>query len=99
VTPTSADWGEMVTAEVRVANRGDEPAEDFRVRWRWGSGDFDACEWTAARVNPGAGLAFTCAVQMYVSYETLAEADVYDEVEEVDEDNNSSVVEVTVASP
>lgn len=97
VNPPNPAWGGSVQVSVDVANGGDAPSGPYSVLWRYGTGDFDVCEWNQPSLPPMNGGTLHCTVdEIYASYDTVATADWRDEVEESDETNNSAQVTVNV---
>lgn len=97
VTPPDPGWGNSVHARIGVLNDGTAASGPYKVLWRWGSGDFDVCEWPKPALPAGDGGYVECDVpNIYVSYTTVATVDWRDEVEESDETNNSMEVRVSV---
>jgi hypothetical protein len=102
ITPPDPDWGDPIQVSVGVSNIGDEPSGPYKVLVRWGSGDFDVCEWNQDSLPAGDSVTLDCTVEhIYTSYTAELTIDWRDEVDESNEDNNSmtSRVEVAPAPP
>jgi len=91
INPSDPDWGEAIELTVGVINMGTAPSGPYSVLFRWGSGDFDVCEWPdKPPLPPGSGGTLHCTVDhVYVTFNTVATVDWRDTVEESNEDNNS----------
>jgi hypothetical protein len=91
ISPTDPDWGESIQVAVGVINMGNAPSGAYSVLFRYGSGDFDVCEWPdKPPLPPGSGGILPCTVDaVYVSFTTEASVDWRGEVDESSEDNNS----------
>jgi hypothetical protein len=97
VSSTDVEWGDPIRVAVDVANYGTAPSGPYKVLWRYGSGDFDVCEWNQPSLPAGDGGTLRCDVDhIYTSYTTVATVDPFDEVEESDEENNRMEVRVNV---
>ena len=98
VNPPNPVWGGSVEVTVGVGNFGDAPSGPYSVLWRYGTGDFDVCEWPdKPSLPPMSGGSLHCTVdEIYASYDTVATVDWRDDVEESDETNNSAQVMVNV---
>jgi hypothetical protein len=102
VVPSDPDWGDSIEVAVDVVNMGHAPAGPHSILFRYGSGDFDVCEWNHPALDPGGGGTNRCTVDhVYVSYTTEATVDWRDAVDESNEDNNSMqmAMEVGPAPP
>jgi hypothetical protein len=102
VVPSDPDWGDSLEVSVDVINIGTEASGPYKVLFRWGSGDFDVCEWDKTSLPPMNGGTLHCTVDnIYESYTTEATVDWRDTVDESNEDNNSMTrrVEVGPAPP
>jgi hypothetical protein len=102
--PDPPTQGEDTTIEVKIRNRGPQPADAFIVEW-WASvnAPAPACEWTLS-----GGLADEASVTLdcthtypswYSKITTRAIVDVNDEVDELDESNNSLEQDTQVRKP
>jgi hypothetical protein len=90
INPSDPDWGESIQVAVGVINMGSTPAGPHSILFRYGSGDFDVCEWNQPSLPAGDGGTLRCTVDhVYVSYTTEATVDWRDAVDESNEDNNS----------
>jgi len=97
VNPPNPAWGGSVEVTVGVGNFGDAPSGPYSVLWRYGTGDFDVCEWNKTSLPPMNGGTMHCTVdEIYASYDTVATVDWREEVDESDEDNNSAQLMVNV---
>ncbi len=97
VNPPNPAWGGSVEVTISLGNYGDAPSGPYSVLWRYGTGDFDVCEWNKTSLPPMNGGSLHCTVdEIYASYDTVATVDWRDEVEESDETNNSAQVTVNV---
>jgi hypothetical protein len=97
VTPPNPAWGAAVHATVGIENLGNAPSGAYKILWRWGSGDFDVCEWEKGPLPPHSGGTVQCDVpNIYASYNTVATVDWRNEVVESNEGNNSQQIAVTV---
>ena len=90
-TPQEPAWGDSIEVTVGVINEGTAPSGEYSVLFRWGSGDFDVCEWPdKPPLPPGSGGNLTCtAGPVYATYTTEATVDWRNEVVESNEENNS----------
>lgn len=99
VNPPNPAWGGSVEVTVGVGNFGDAPSGPYSVLWRYGTGDFDVCEWNKTSLPPMNGGTLHCTVdEIYVSYNTVATVDWREEVDESNETNNSAQLMVNVGS-
>lgn len=99
ITPSNPDWGESIEVAVDVGNYGTAPAGPHSVIFKYGSGDFDVCEWDHPSLNPGDGGTNRCTVDnVYVSFTTEATVDWRGEVDESNEDNNSMQLAMAVGA-
>ncbi len=97
INPGDPDWGESIEVAVDVSNMGMAPAGPHKILFRWGSGDFDVCEWDRGTLNPGGGGTNHCTVDhVYTSFTTEATVDWRGAVEESNEDNNSMQLSMEV---
>jgi len=98
INPSDPDWGESIQVAVDVLNDGTAPSEPYSVLFRYGSGDFDVCEWNQPALPPANGGTLRCTVDaVYVSFTTEATVDWRDAVDESNEDNNSMQLAIEVA--
>jgi hypothetical protein len=97
ISPRDPDWGDPIQVTVGVRNIGSQPSGPYKVLVRWGSGDFDVCEWNQPSLPAGDAVTLDCTVEhIYVSYNAELTIDWRDEVDESNEDNNSMTVRVEV---
>jgi len=102
INPSDPDWGDSIQVAVDVLNDGTAPSEPYSVLFRYGSGDFDVCEWNQPALPPRNGGTLRCTVEhVYVTFNTEATVDWRDQVVESNEDNNSRqlAMEVGAAPP
>ena len=99
INPSDPDWGESIEVTVGVINMGNAPSGPYSVLVRYGSGDFDVCEWPdKPALPPGDGGTLHCTVDnVYVTFNTQATVDWRLEVDESNEDNNSRQLAMEVA--
>ena len=97
ITPDNPHSGDTVTARVGVYNRGSVASGHFRLGWRYYSGDFDACTWEVDSLSARGGRIFTCEVQVFVSFDTVATADYTFDVAEAVESNNERTLHLEVS--
>jgi subtilase family serine protease len=91
ISPSNPDWGDSIEVSVGVRNQGTAPSGSYSVLFRYGSGDFDVCEWPdQPSLAAGGRIDLSCSVdEVYVDYTTEATVDWRDEIDESNEDNNS----------
>jgi hypothetical protein len=100
INPADPDWGESIQVAVDVGNYGHAPSGPYKVLFRYGSGDFDVCEWDQPSLPPMNGGTLHCTVDnVYVSYTTEATVDWRGAVDESNEDNNSKQLAMAVGAP
>jgi hypothetical protein len=100
ITPPNPEWGGSVHVRVGIYNAGEGAAGPFKVLWRYGSEDFDVCEWNMPSLDPGDGGILECDVEhVYTSFTTVANVDWRGEVEESNEANNSRSSPMNVGPP
>jgi cellulose 1,4-beta-cellobiosidase len=102
INPRDPDWGESIQVTVGVLNDGTAASGPYSVLFRYGSGDFDVCEWNQPALPPrNGGTLPPCTVDhVYASYTTEATVDWRGAVDESNEDNNSRQLAMEVgASP
>jgi hypothetical protein len=102
INPSDPDWGESIQVTVGVINMGNAPSGPYSVLFRYGSGDFDVCEWPdKPALPPGDGGTLHCTVDnVYVTFNTEATVDWRGAVDESNEDNNTMQLAMAVrASP
>jgi hypothetical protein len=99
INPIDPDWGESIEVSVDVGNYGHAASGPYSVIFRYGSGDFDVCEWADKPPLPaGNGGTLHCTVDhVYVSFDTVATVDWRDTVDESNEDNNSMELAMEVS--
>ena len=96
-TPTNPASGNPIHVRIGILNAGTAASGPYNILWRYGSGDFDVCEWSKPALPAGGGGYVECDVDhFYISYNTVATVDWRNEVAESDEDNNSMERMVTV---
>jgi len=99
INPTNPDWGESIEVAVDVGNYGTAPAGPHSIIFRYGSGDFDVCEWDHPSLNPGDGGTNRCTVEhVYVTFNTEATVDWRGAVDESNEDNNGRELAMAVGA-
>ena len=102
--PDPPTQGEDMTVEVKIRNRGSQPTGAFVAEW-WASvnAPAPACEWTLSGGLAEDGTVTLDCTYAYPSWyskiTTRAVADVNDDVEELDETNNTLDVETPVRQP
>jgi subtilase family serine protease len=101
INPRDPDWGESIEVTVGVLNDGTAASGPYSVLFRYGSGDFDVCEWDKTSLPPRNGGTLHCTVDaVYVSFTTEATVDWRGAVDESNEDNNGMELAMAVgASP
>ena len=96
--------GQDATIKVTVYNRGSKPAESFAVEW-WASinAPSPACDWVVIGGLEADDIAtLECSYaypSWYAKITTRAVADVYDDIAESDETNNTLDIETPVEKP
>jgi len=94
VTPPSGHHPLPASVDVRVLNAGDEPSGEFLVEWQAPGGE---CVWAVAGLDPGQEVAMDCkaAITGLGALPTVATVDSGEQVDEVNEGNNTRVFVVT----
>jgi hypothetical protein len=90
--------GASVEVNVDVINLGDAPSGPYTVVWRYGAAGPDYCQWDKTSLPPMNGGTLHCTVEMYESFNTVAEVDWEGNVDESDEDNNRMELYVEVVT-
>ena len=102
--PDPPTQGENTTIEVKLRNRGPQPTGAFVAEW-WSSvnAPAPACEWTlSGGLAEEASVTLDCTFaypSWYSKITTRAIADVNDDVDELDETNNSLELDTPVRQP
>ena len=101
--PETPVQGEAVDVTVTIFNQSTVKAEGpFIVTWYGGEHYVDVgCLWNVAEgVNANSGWVMTCTYAGYPSWypsiNTMAQVDVFDAVDESNEENNTELMEITV---
>jgi hypothetical protein len=102
--PSPPTEGQDTEIEVKVANQGSKDSTGFTVEW-WSStgADQPRCTWTVSGgLAAGTGVKLTCTYaypSWYSNITTRAVVDVADDINELDEDNNSLDKTIEVKKP
>lgn len=98
VNPPNPVAGASVEASIDSGNDGLVESGPYTIVWRYGPAGPDYCEWDMPSLRPRSGGTKTCTVEMHESYNTAAEIDWEDNVDESNEDNNRMELHVEVVT-